>query len=128
VEPWQEAWRRIAPKLPRAGLRRLLKALREDDPRLIQGEVAEVRDGCQHGCAISWGAMPDREMTPEEWAKEADDQFHRLESGILADWVALGCVGPTVDTFTRFFDSGDRQAVFAALAAEIELGLAGEEE
>src|SRR4051794_5509126 len=80
MESWREVWRNgIAPQLSLAGLEALRKALRTDDPRLLQGATTSppplpsVQDWpVEAACVIGYGAWQGDGM---ETVAEVEERF-----------------------------------------------------
>ena len=69
TQAWQKCWHEgFAPLLSDEGLFELAKALREDDPKLIQGHTCITANGYRKGevigaCAISYAGWKGDELT-----------------------------------------------------------------
>lgn len=124
MERWRDCWRRgIAPLLSTASLAVLVKALVEDDPRLIQGAtcvpgVIEVTASWrpEQACALGYaGWIGDGLETVSEieefYVRLCDAIDERLADGLGFRW------------FVNWFDDTPRLEMRSQLLPEVERSL-----
>jgi hypothetical protein len=124
IEAWRRVWRTAAPLLPTDGLEALAKALRDDDPRLLQGATTTppplevVREWpVEAACLLGWC----------EWKGEADVPVHRVEEAFARMCFdidhALGQPAG-VRWLLNWYDETPRSEMRAALLPEVEREIA----
>lgn len=125
LESWRRAWRLgIAPQLSTEGLRALEKALRTDDPELIQGATMSPPDleSFQQerviaACAIAYAGWQGERL---QTVQDVEDEFAKVCAGaeqILGDPAAARW-------FTKWYDDKPRPEMRKILLAEVRLELA----
>ena len=123
IEPWREAWRWIAPKLPLNGLEALRTALLKNDPRIYRGDVCwplgkyegQVRAACPIGYTY-WQALKDRHVFPDYLREKFDDLRNQnpLLVNTFVDWVDNYNLTPEDKRYV------DNQSFRSALLPEVE--------
>lgn len=127
MEKWRNVWRRgIAPQLPLAGLRALLTALVEDDPRLVQALTCvptplsiNADRPIERACAVcfaGWnngiGNVGDLTEFFDETCSTADSQFDEPAK---------------CRYFLNWFDDTPREIMRRELIPEVELAIKAQE-
>ena len=125
VEPWRAVWRASAPLLPTAGLLALRQALRDDDPRLIQGATTEPPPlsygyACPCEGACLWGFVAwQGGMAGEGCVNEVQSAFAAICHA--ADQAGEGC--GWCAKLLNWWDDTPRSVAIAALLPEVESAL-----
>ncbi len=125
METWRMVWRDgIAPQLSTPGLMALGKALREDDPRLLQGATTQppplqcVQDWPVEGaCGVTFCAWQGDDKAT---VAEAEEEFARV---CYACDQALG-EPAACRWFLNWFDLTPREKMIAELLPEVARELA----
>lgn len=125
MESWRRTWRDgIAPVLPTAGLEALRDALRDDDPRLVQGSTTFppplpcVQDWpIEAACALGFCGWQGEDLgtvgrVEEFFAKACFEADERLGSPAACRW------------FLNWFDGTPRDVMRRELLPEVERELA----
>ncbi|MCA1685871.1 MAG: hypothetical protein LC745_07755 [Planctomycetia bacterium] len=128
IEPWRRVWRDgIAPQFGRAELTALRDALRDDDPRLIQGISTMPFAAFGHGRAPEGACV----LGFCGWASGGLTSVGEVEEAIGA--LCFGADARIADKggcrhFLNWYDETPRGEMRAALLPEVErsLGLLGE--
>ncbi len=119
MESWRLVWRAMAPSMPTLGLISLYKALRTDDPRLMQGAtttppplISMTDEPCEGADAIGWigwhGLPLHTVGQVEEWfARCCYETDQAMQEPAACRWLL------------EWFDDGNREMVFNSLAAEV---------
>lgn len=118
---WQRIWRfGIAPLLSAEGLAALAAALREDDPRLVQGSTTEpipvpLNAECpvEGGCAIGFSLWQGHGLQRVGQLHLAFRRLCRSADDLLDEPLATAA-------FIRWFDETPRDEVRRLLLAELE--------
>lgn len=131
VYEWREVWRKgLAPVLPTDGLVLLRDALRDDDPRLVQGSVSDppplmcLQDWpCKGGCVIGFCGVVANGGFGDATVGEVEEFFGRtcFDSDNLTG-------GPAdIRWFLNWFDDTPRDEMRRELLPEVEAELARRE-
>ncbi len=122
-ESWRKVWRAAAPLLSTGGLTALAKALRDDDPRLIQGAtttpppISCVLDWpCEAGCLFAYCG----------WQGDGLDTVGEVEEAFArVCWETDQALGEPAGCrwLLNWFDETPRETVIRELLPEVELAL-----
>lgn len=126
MEPWRQCWRLgFAPHLPTKGLEALAKALREDDPALIQGESVRPNvpfDGTPKratgACAVAYCAWS-RTTRRGDMILELEQKFADICARVDNSFEYL----PSTRRFLNWYDRTPRDEMRAELLPEVEMEL-----
>jgi hypothetical protein len=121
MESWREAWRRgIAPQLSVGALTALRDALRDDDPRLLQGATTSppplhcVQDSpCEAACSIGYGGWQGDGL---QTVAEVEEFFATV---CFETDLAIG-EPASCRWFINWTDETDRSTMIAELLPEVE--------
>lgn len=128
MEKWRQVWRDgLAPQLPLAGLRALLVALREDDPRLIQGVSYQPPASFSRGdeavsgaCAICFAGWRNGIGTVDEicdfFTEICEVSDAKYQEPVLSRY------------FINWFDATPREVMRREMIPEVELAIKVQEE